>query len=90
MKKIIHALVIFLLVSVVNISCKKNNNDNVDRQNIHATIRLNETYRLDLRGFGDEEGASITKQAANFSISETYREVGTGNITYSYKPAYNF
>jgi len=72
-KKIIHALVIFLLVSVVNISCKKNNNDNVDRPNIQATIRMNETYRFDLGEFGYEEGAYITKQATHFSISETYR-----------------
>ena len=59
-------------------------------QTITQTLSANQSYQFDLGNFGDEEGASITKQATNFSISSVNREINTGKVIYNYVPAANF
>ncbi len=70
-------------------SCKKNNTVEPERISINTTIRLNNSYEYDLGAFGDEEGATITKQASHFSVSALER-LSTGAIFYNYTPTTNF
>lgn len=90
MKKIAFYLTLFIGLNTVSISCKKDNPNAPVTQTITETIRVNQTYQFDLGIFGDEEGASISKQANHFSISSVDREVNTGKIIYKYTPATNF
>ena|ERR1035437_8202063 len=59
--------------------------------NINAvTMTRNETYHFDLGYFGDEDGASISRQATHFIVSKLDRDNSTGKIGYTYTPALNF
>jgi len=71
-------------------SCKKGVVTKPTARIITQTIRANQSYQFDLGNFGREEGASISKQAANFSISSVEREINTGKLIYKYSPATNF
>ena len=59
-------------------------------QTINQTLSANQSYQFDLGNFGDEEGASISKQATNFSISSVNKDINTGKAIYKYVPATNF
>lgn len=74
-------------------SCEKNSpteENGVTNQIINKTISKNQTFQYDLGNFGDEEGASITKQANHFSTSELVRNINTVKIIYNYTPTLDF
>lgn len=90
MKKIFWALTILFGTTLLIQSCKKDAATEPTTQTITQTLRANQSYQFDLGNFGDEEGASISKQATNFSISSVDREINTGKVIYKYVPATNF
>ena len=71
-------------------SCKKDSSTQPIYQTITLTLKANQPYQFDLGNFGDEEGASISKQATNFSISSVDKDINTGKAIYKYVPATNF
>lgn len=76
------------LISILTfslISCSNDDDVNVTSENIN--ISNTETYEYDLGGFGDEDGARISKQAEHYEISELNRNE---TIVYIYKPAEGF
>jgi hypothetical protein len=70
-------------------SCRKNKEKETTLL-VEATIKVNQLYEYYLGNFGDEEGATITRQASNYLVSATNRDIATGNIVYKYIPALNF
>ena len=76
---------IILILSIILFSCSKDDDINVTTENI--SISNTETYEYDLGGFGDEDGARISKQAEHFEISELNRNE---TIIYTYKPEEGF
>lgn len=65
-----------------------NDYDEIIKEDV--SIKNTDTYLYDLGSFGDEESASIQKQAKHFEISELNREAYTGKIIYTYKPKAGF
>lgn len=90
MKKNILLIISVFAILAGTFSCKKNNVNKPTYVNITATIKVNQSYQYDLGGFGDEEGASITKQANHFTTSKIEREINTGKIVYYYTPVINY
>ena len=90
MKKAFWALIILFTMTFLIESCKKDPATQPMTQSITQTLRANQSYQFDLGNFGDEEGASISKQATNFSTSSVEREINTGKVIYKYVPATNF
>lgn len=58
------------------------------KKTVSVRILQNQKYTYDLGMFGDEEGASIQKQASHFSISEIERE--PEKAKYYYTPEKDF
>lgn len=81
MKKIFLILVLTLSLH----SCSSDDDVNVATENVN--ISKTETYEYDLGGFGDEDGARISKQAGHYQISELNRNE---TIVYTYKPMKGF
>ena len=90
MKRIAFYLILFIGLTTISQSCKKGTSNGPVNQTITETISANQSYQFDLGNFGDEEGASISKQANHFSISSMDREVNTGKVIYKYTPEANF
>ncbi|HEY5393609.1 MAG TPA: hypothetical protein VIJ57_15905 [Hanamia sp.] len=90
MKKIFWLLTILFGLTFLIQSCKKDTTTEPIDQTITKTLIANQSYEFDLGNFGYEEGASISKQATNFSISTLDREINTGKVIYKYVPATNF
>ena len=90
MKNIFGLLTILFGLMFLIQSCKKDSTPKPMTQTIIQTLRANQSYQFDLGNFGDEEGASISKQATNFSTSSVDREIYTGKVIYKYVPATNF
>ena len=86
MKKILSQFAIILCMFVLTQSCKKNN----ITKTIDVAIKSNEDYLYDLGGFGDEEGASISRQATHDQLSLLTRDSNFVSIIYKYKPALNY
>ncbi|HNF23823.1 MAG TPA: hypothetical protein PKV80_05115 [Leptospiraceae bacterium] len=61
---------------------------NPKKKTVSVRILQNQKYTYDLGMFGDEEGASIQKQASHFSISEIERE--PEKAKYYYTPEKDF
>lgn len=82
---------ILLMVFSCFINCSSDDNQS-DGEIIKATaaISTSEIYTYNLGSFGDEEGASIEKQAENFEISKLERNFPSGEIIYTYKPKSGF
>ena len=76
---------LILLLTIILFSCRKDDDVTVITENI--TISNTETYKYDLGGFGDEDGARISKQAEHYEISGLTRK---DNIVYTYKPKEGF
>jgi len=89
MNRLLLYLVILSLFTGVY-SCKKDKSSPTDKQVIKVTIKSNEDYSYDLGGYGDEEGASIIRQATHYQMSYLIRDSNSVNITYKYKPAENY
>lgn len=74
----------FVLAGMIS-SCKKDHTPITETQTINETIANNSDYTFDLGSFGDEEGASISRQALHYQESSLNRE-NTGSVTYHYQP----
>lgn len=90
MEKIALSLVLIVGLVVYTQSCKKNTVKDSENVTIEKTLKRNESYKLDLGFFGREEGASITKQAMHYAVSETKRSEGSASMEYNYTPAENY
>ncbi|HSQ46305.1 MAG TPA: hypothetical protein VLM44_05215 [Lutibacter sp.] len=90
MKKIAITTILLMVFSCF-INCSSDDNQS-DGEIIKATaaISTSEIYTYNLGSFGDEEGASIEKQAENFEISKLERNFPSGEIIYTYKPKSGF
>jgi len=93
MKNLYCTLTLLLGLTIIFSSCKKDSDPDCDLptpNQINVKLSANETYQFDLGNFGDEEGASISRQATFFSVSTLEREINTGKVIYKYIPATNF
>ncbi|MBO9700076.1 MAG: hypothetical protein J7604_07680 [Sporocytophaga sp.] len=93
MKNLFCTLTLLLGLTIIFSSCKKDSDPDCDLpkpNEITVKLKVNEAYQFDLGNFGDEEGASISKQATNYSVSTLERETSTGKVIYKYTPATNF
>ena len=83
---------IFITVTLISIvlfgGCKKDESKN-SIKTINVTLQYNQTYQYDLGGFGDEEGASIIRQASHYEISKMDR-INWVNMIYTYKPIQDY
>jgi hypothetical protein len=79
---------LFLMVVTLSFGCQKDDSAVLARI-INVELKNTETYKVDLGGFGDEEGASVITQAVNFEISNTER-TPNGGVAYYYKPKASF
>ena len=89
MKKIAIYFTLLLFASIVFQSCKKDS-ITVTHQPIDVTIKANTNYAFDLGGFGDEDGAGISRQATHYEVSTIIRDTATSAILYNYRPALNY
>ena len=71
-------------------ACKKGNSPSSEMQTITATVKSGQTYKSDLGNYGDEEGVTITRQAAHFQVSSIDRDLSSGKISLKYAPAPNY
>ncbi|GAT62660.1 hypothetical protein [Paludibacter jiangxiensis] len=85
MKNKTKLLFILLGLLIVIQSCQKDTSMN-QTNTVQVSISKNQTYNYDLGSFGDEEGASISKQALHYLICKTDREVSSGKIQFTYVP----
>ncbi len=96
MKNLFYTLTLLIGLVTLFSSCKKDSDSNTPdcdlptSQEFNVKITANETYMFDLGIFGDEEGASISRQATHFSVSTVERDNNSGKIIYKYTPATNF
>ncbi len=90
MKNIFGLLIILFGLTFYIQSCKKDSSSQPIYQSITQKIKANQPYQFDLGNFGDEEAASISKQATNFSVSSVDNDINTGRAIYKYLPATNF
>ena len=90
MKTIFGLLTILFGLTFLIQSCKKDSLPEPKTQTINQILSANQSYQFDLGSFGDEEGASISKQATNFYISSVNKDINTGKAIYKYVPATNF
>jgi hypothetical protein len=82
---------ILLMVFSCFINCSSDDNQSDGEIiKVTASISTSEIYTYNLGSFGDEEGASIEKQAENFEISKLERNFPSGEIIYTYKPKSGF
>ena len=82
---------VLMMVFTFFISCSSDDNQSDGEIiKVTATISTSEIYTYNLGSFGDEEGASIQKQAENFEISKLERNFPYGEIIYTYKPKSGF
>ena len=85
--------VMFIAVTLflqMTISCKKDNDTAPVTKTIEVNLKPGQSYQYDLGIFGDEEGVAITRQAAQYKVSETDRNIPTGKVVYHYEPASSF
>ena len=90
MKKNAIHLTLYIALAIVSQACKKDNTSNPETQTLTETLRVNQAFQFDLGSFGDEEGATISKQANHFSISSSDRDINTDKIIYRYTPTTDF
>ena len=89
MKLLFSCLTIILLLATAICACTKGKH--TSRQTTNVTIKAGEEYAYNLGSFGDDEGATITRQAMHYQISTANRDTTFfSNITYHYKPALNY
>lgn len=82
-------LTLIIAILTFNQSCTEDDTKN-SIKTINASINSNQTYQYDLGSFGDEEGASITRQASHFQVSKTERIIESGKTIYTYVPTLNY
>ena len=83
-------LIILILLSLSMTSFKKDEFQ-IDNDTIQVSIKHTESYTYSTGIAGDEDGASIMKQANYFEISELRRNQSTNfEVIFFYKPKTNF
>ena len=82
MKTVMHRLLLAALVLVIACEDEK---QVTDLNAIEVRITNTETYEYHTGMGGDEQGASITRQAQHYSISEIVRDAST-----NYEPVYRY
>jgi hypothetical protein len=90
MKRFFLTLIILIALLTFSQGCSKEDIVIHSPDTNTVTLSRNKTYHFDLGYFGDEEGASISRQANHFIVSKTDRDITTGKIGYTYTPALNF
>ncbi len=90
MKKFALSILIILVFTCFMGCSNDDNNSDEEIIKVNATISNSEIYTYNLGSFGDEEGASIQKQAENFEISKLERNFPSGEIIYTYKSRSSF
>ena len=92
MKKAVVILVVTFCLTSLSQSCKKDSTTEPNTKTIDVVLKVNQSYKYDLGGFGIEEGAGIVTQASHFLISTAHRDTSgaSPNIFYNYIPATNF
>lgn len=90
MKRFFLTLIILIALLTFSQGCSKEDIVIHSPDTNTVTLSRNKTYHFDLGYFGDEEGASISRQASHFIVSKTDRDITTGKIGYTYTPALNF
>lgn len=81
-------ILLFTCLFLVIHSCQKD-----EEEVINETLDMNQLYEYDLGSFGDEEGASIAKQALHYKVSEIGQydtSIYTGKLKYTYIPALDY
>jgi hypothetical protein len=82
--------IITFVLSFLTHSCSKDKAPMPAFQTITQALNANQTYQFELGNFGDEEGASIARQATNFSISSIDMDMNLKQVIYKYVPAVNY
>ena len=90
MKRCILTLIIPIALLTISQGCSKEDIVLHSPDTNTVTLTRNETYHFDPGYFGDEEGASISRQATHFNVSKLDRDNSTGKIDYTYTPALNY
>lgn len=79
------SLLIICILSFTNCSKIEENKDST--QGLNISISNSDVYELDLKIYGDEEGAKIVTQAQHFQKSELIRDSSTNwGVVYRYEP----
>ena len=80
-----------LLMSLIGMSCNSSTDPNVENELISVSLKNTEVYEYKTGIGGDEEGASIIRQANHFEISDIIRNEKTiWEAVYKYKPKSGF
>lgn len=77
-------------VSILTLSCDKEFCSKDKKQTVNVNLKTNDAYQYELGLFGDEEGATISRQASHFFSSLVERDISKSKITYKYQPAQGF
>ncbi len=75
-------------ILIISPGCKKDESNN-STKTINVILKYNQPYQYDLGSFGDEEGATISRQASHFEISKIDR-INYVNMIYTYKPVQDY
>jgi len=79
----------FIIASAFFKCSKDEDSESINTQAIATVIDTNEIYTFDLGYFGDEEGATISKQAIHYAVSKLVRD-SASKIIYTYQPAKDY
>jgi hypothetical protein len=90
MKTKLFPLLFFISTLVIIQGCAENDSVEKITNTIYVNMASNDTYEYDLGSFGDEEGASITKQASFFRISEIEQSMTDSKTNYIYLPKQDY
>ena len=85
MKKVLSSFTLYLLISLI--SCENTTDSNLEVFTKSVRIKNTETYEYRTGISGDEEGATIKRQAKYYDMSEIVRNADTNwEAVYVYKP----
>ena len=90
MKNITLSKIILLFILTITFGCNKDKSAQPDTIKIYSSIKVNQTYQYYLGYFGDEEGATISRQATYFQTSKIERDINSGKIIFYYLPTQDF
>jgi hypothetical protein len=88
MKRFFSLLLVTICLITASTGCRKC--DQSGREVVDVTLHANERYSYSLGSFGDEEGATISRQAAHYAESRLERQSDFSTIYYYYQPALDY
>jgi len=84
-------LLLLLSIGILVVNCKENAVDSLPKDDTAIFLKKSEIYRHPLPISGDEEGASVSKQALHFKVSGIVRNKSTNwQAVYFYQPKENY